>query len=128
MSGSYYNPSTSGEGFDLQISENTVVAYFFGYNGSENTWLIGSGANETVDGVTTIDAYQTENFEGEVLYSKTGTMTIVEESETDLFISWTMEYDYARLRQPGVTMPWCLTGMCFGDKEVTALFRPTLCE
>lgn len=124
MSGSYYNPDKNGQGFDLQVSDETIVVYFYGYAGKSHYWFLGNGANQNSEEIY-LAAYETsKDDDGEVWYPKVGDMTIFTwEDSAKLTISWNFKYDLDR----PIAIPWC-NSMCKGDETVVALFRPLDCE
>ena len=128
MSGSYYNPETSGQGFDIQVSNETIVVYFYGYAGQSHYWFLANGVNQNSEEIY-LTAYETaKDDDGNVWYPKVGDMTIYTwEDPAKLTFSWDFSLDLARLGDPNVTTPWC-NFMCQGDETVTALFRPINCE
>lgn len=128
MTGNYYDPASDGQGFDLQVSDETVVVSFFGYAGNSKYWFLGTGANQDSDEIY-LTAYETEKDDnGDVWYPKVGDMTIYTwEDPNKLSISWNFSLDLDRLNEPGIAIPWC-NSMCQGDETVVALFRPIDCE
>jgi hypothetical protein len=63
ISGSWYNPDQSGQGWVVEVVSNPsgpdqFVAYFYGYENGEQLWLIGSGP-DIVGSTVTIDMVRT---------------------------------------------------------------------
>ena len=123
-SGSYYDPTASGSGIDIQVSDERIVLFRFGYLGSYNIWWTSVAAN---DGNLIFDLMQTIGSEGSNTNHEVGTLTLTPwaDNNTRLIMDWNITLD---LTKEVSGIPWCLTSGCSGSKEMVALFRPTRCE
>jgi hypothetical protein len=121
LSGSYYNPETSGTGIDIQVRDDKVVLYRFATLGSAPAWWTGVASNDS-DLVLVFPMYQT--FQGTT--ANVGSLTLIpDEFDSTKFY---MEWDYIMdLTNVGSTMRWCLIGDCSGAEDIQVLFQPVPC-
>jgi hypothetical protein len=120
-SGSYYNPETVGTGIDIQVSEDIVAVYRYGYLGTPNYWV---GATENIGDFIEVDMSATRYLEdGTITEFVVGDVTLAP-TETGLHFTWHWSLDLRR----DTAIPWCLGEQCVGEEELIPLFNPTPCE
>jgi len=125
-SGSWYEPETSGEGIDLQISEGKVVLYRYAHlNGSPNYWT--SSLNNSDSAVLNFTAYQTMRTATGIEVFDVGSITLTTNppENSRMIMEWDYDIDLDKI---GSGTPWCLSGGCSGSKELSHLFQPVTCK
>lgn len=123
-SGAWYEPATSGEGIDLQVSDEKIVLYRYAYlNGKPNYWVT-SLPNTDTD-TYQFRANQTLKSDGVIDVYDVGTITL-KTSEGRLMMSWNYDINIQQSAAGGSI--WCLSGECSGSKELIRLFQPVACK
>lgn len=125
-SGAWYEPASSGEGIDLQISDEKVVLYRYAHlNGAPNYWVTSTEQSDSA--VLNFTAYQTMRTITGIEVFDVGSLQLTTnpQENSQLIMAWDYDIDLSKVN--GAT-PWCLTGGCSGSKELTHLFQPIKCK
>ena len=126
-SGAWYEPATSGEGIDIQVSTEKVVLYRYAYlNGVPNYWV--TNTPNSNDLTLHFVAYQTLMNDGVIDVFDVGSISLTPDPDDTkkMRMSWDYDIDLSKIGEGSI--PWCLTSGCAGSKELVSLFRPTECE
>jgi len=125
QSGAYYNPETNGTGIDLQVGQDRIVLFRYGYlNGSSDYW-VGTAANDD-SGEWIFSVSQTFGSNGQS-QGNVGGITLTEMGDGTLGFEWGYSLDLKKMGA-GVAIPWCIGGQCTGAEIVEPLFLPHDCE
>ena len=125
-SGSWYEPETSGEGIDLQISDEKVVLYRYAYlNGSPNYWT--ASVDNSDSAVLNFTAYQSMKVDSGIEVFDIGSITLTTNppENSRMIMEWDYDIDLDKI---GSGTLWCLSGGCSGSQELTHLFQPIECN
>ena len=107
LSGSWYEPATSGQGVNLEVHPEAVVAYFYTYHtGKEFYVLVGENV-EDADGVLQLRAFETvgeSSFPKAELEVGYASFELLEDGT--LLFQYDFQLDADRL--PYAAIPWCI--------------------
>lgn len=124
-SGAYYNPETNGTGIDIQVSDETIVVFRYGYLGGHADYWVGATANDD-SGEYVLKVNQTFATEDGVGQYNVGSVILTEIEDGNLLFEWNYQLDVGK---PGdYSIPWCLSSQCYGEEVVVPLFLPHDCE
>ena len=123
--GSWYDPDRAGEGINLEVTEGTVVMYFYTYAEGSHAFYVGVGEND--DELVELTLYETVpgsllEFPKEEL--EVGT-AILEKEEGFLLWSYHLSLDADSLGNGH--LPYCVGFHCDGDLIYERLTQPVAC-
>jgi hypothetical protein len=117
LSGSWFNPERSGEGMDINITEDVVVAYWFGHLDG-TAWFVAVGPNDGAK--VQLDIYQTlEGGDEKIIEDKIGEMQI--SHDEFMLIDYQLHLDLRQLGAENIAIPWCLSQFCSGSWQYSSL-------
>jgi len=120
FTGSWYEPATDGEGINIEVTEDTVVGYFYTWkNGSRDMYVL-SGYNTQL-GFATADAFASYLAMGEHTTEKVGTIALESGDENTLYFAWDWKTDWK-------TGDTCRVDSCVGTRTLTRLTQPIGCD
>ena len=119
MTGSWYDPQRDGEGINIEVLDDTVIAYFYRPGASNQRWYLMIG-DRPEGGDARLGVYQSVGVDevywiGDALISVTGDNT--------LDFSYEFRYDMTR---GGDDLPWCIG--CNGAFMYVRLTQPIPCD
>lgn len=124
FTGSWYEPATSGQGVNLEVTEDLVLGYFYTYDADKQFYLFVGPNKEDEFGGLELTAYETVGsspFPKEELM--VGNVWINAFDSGKLSFSWNFELDADKWAGSGI--PWCLG--CDGSLELVRLTNPLGC-
>jgi hypothetical protein len=125
-SGSWYDPDRAGEGINLEVTDSTVVMYFYTYSEGSHAFYVGVGDND--DELVELTLYETVpgsllEFPKEEL--EVGT-AFVEKEEGFLLWSYHLSLDADKVDNGH--LPYCVGFHCDGEFVYERLTQPVACQ
>ena len=124
-SGSWYNPGTEGQGFNLEVYDNLVLAYFYTYDDmDEKQFYVGVGENNPYDPLI-IDVWETyEQPDWPKGSWKVGGFKFVPNGGDNLYVEWSFQLDVDK----PYSIPWCYYQHCRGALDMVRLTNAGACD
>ena len=124
-SGSWYNPETAGQGFNLEVYEGLVVAYFYSYDDLNNKqFYVGVGPNSEENPLI-LDVWETVGTADWPKHSnKIGGFKFDPIDGDNLVVEWGFQLDVDK----NGAIPWCLYDHCRGGMHMYRLTNAGACD
>lgn len=120
------DPAWNGEGISVQVlPQDKVVVYFYrpGVTGSRWYLFVGERPEDGEDYVE-LNAYSATGYGNNVRLAGTGSLNVT--SDNTLEFSYEFKFDFAKLDDPDVSIPWCIG--CNNTFEYERLTTPIPCS
>jgi len=129
QSGSWFDEERSGEGANVEVLNDTVLAYFYSHSAFGQEWFVLQGPRPVGDTVlfTVHDVVKLSEDPWEIISQEVGVASIEFIGEDALIFSFNYSLDLNRLGEEDIVTPWCLHEQCSGEFLYTRLTRPIPC-
>lgn len=134
--GSWYDPAKSGEGLNMEVTEDLVVVYLYtygamyddlGYAMAGKQFFVAVGENvEDEDGFVNLRISETIAVPGWPKPQLNVGSAKVAVIDGEMLFSYNLTLDADKLLDPGVAIPWCIG--CTRDLVYVKLTNPIQCE
>lgn len=124
--GSWFDPARDGEGINVEVLDDQVVAYFYTFDGDRQTWFVMVG-DRPESGAVRLGAFQYVKLSEspfEVWEIEVGSASLEYLGAGEMLFSFEFQIDpYI----PNVALPYCLAGHCQGEYIYSRLTGPPDC-